>query len=117
MCIACRKLTPRNEMLKLTANHQTNEVVLRSNSKQASDRKICGRSAYLCKNQSCLDQALKGTRLRNALEGRRTKDAPPRRRIAWPLESQLIHTMRTKCTEILETCQNTHIEEGADGRS
>ncbi|MBX9572421.1 MAG: DUF448 domain-containing protein [Candidatus Obscuribacterales bacterium] len=110
-------MSPRNEMLKLTANHSTNEVVFRSETREDWARKVCGRSAYLCKSQTCLDQALKGTRLRNALEGRRTKDAPPPRRVAWPLESQLIHTMRSKCTEILETCQNTHIEEGADGRS
>ena len=108
-------MSSRSEMVRLTVDHATHAVILKSD--PAKDRSISGRSAYVCKKQSCVDQALKGTRLRYALEGRRQKDAPPARRIGWPLESQLIHTMRSKCTEILETCQNTQIEEGADGRS
>lgn len=102
-------------MLQLTVDHATHIVILKT--EKAQDRLVNGRSAYLCKNQSCLEQALKGTRLKHALEGRKQKGSPPLRRVGWPLESQLIHSMRTKCTDILETCQNTQIEEGADGRS
>lgn len=102
-------------MLRLTVDSKTKEVFL--NTKDKGANAISGRSAYLCSTSECVESALKSTRLKHALEGRKTKQAPPKRLIAWPLESQLIHSIRSKCTEDLETCQNTNERRGADGRS
>ena len=72
-----------------------------------SRSKYSGRSAYLCRDAKCLEIALKTTKLKQALEGRKRKGVPSWRKIPWPLEAQLIHSMRTECTDQLKTCQNT----------
>ena len=62
-------------------------------------QKVHGRSVYLCRCSECVEQALKGTRLKGALEGGRGRKDRPRRTVKWPLEPSLIHTLRTSCTE------------------
>ena len=52
-CIGCGELKPRENMIKITKEHKTGELVLNPNSK------TFGRSAYLCYNQSCIEQAMK----------------------------------------------------------
>ena len=52
-CVSCGKIKPRSEMIKITKEHSTNEVVINPNSV------TFGRSAYLCYNQDCIEQALK----------------------------------------------------------
>jgi len=89
-------------MLRLTVDHTTNEVKL-----NIENKSLFGRSAYICQSEACLTQASKNQRLKYALEGRRIKGVAHRRQIAWPLESQLIQLISTKCTEALKTCQNT----------
>ena len=44
-------------MIKITKEHKTGMLILNPNSK------IFGRSAYLCYNQSCIEQALKKNKL------------------------------------------------------
>ena len=105
LCVTCRREKSRNELLRLTFDYKTKQVQL--NGSSAQDRLLNGRSAYLCRQISCVDSALKGNRLRIALEGRKPKGQPSRRQIAWPLASQLVHTVRSMCTDTLETCQNT----------
>ena len=61
-CVGCGELKPRNNMIKLTKDHLTGEIVLNPNSK------IFGRSAYLCYNQSCIEQALKKNKLNRVLK-------------------------------------------------
>ena len=56
-CVACGEMKPRNEMIKITKISSTGEVVVNPNSK------TFGRSAYLCYNQSCIEQALKKNKL------------------------------------------------------
>ncbi|MBX9686395.1 MAG: YlxR family protein [Candidatus Obscuribacterales bacterium] len=109
LCVACRHEYAQSELLRLTFDYKSKSIRLKGESPQ--DRLLCGRSAYLCPKLSCVDQCLKGNRLKIALEGRKPKNSGTKRQVAWPLESQLIHTMRSKCTEILETCQNTHSKE------
>lgn len=75
--------------------------------RDVSRPKYSGRSAYLCRNAKCLETALKTTKLKHALEGRKKKDAPSSRRISWPLESELIQRLRAECTDQVKTCQNT----------
>ena len=49
-------------MIKITKEHITGNVVVNPNSK------TFGRSAYLCYNQNCIEQALKKNRLDKALK-------------------------------------------------
>ena len=61
-CISCGALKPREDMIKITKEHSTNEVVVNPNSK------TFGRSAYLCYNQDCIEQALKKKKINRVLK-------------------------------------------------
>ncbi|MBY0546077.1 MAG: YlxR family protein, partial [Candidatus Obscuribacterales bacterium] len=93
LCLVCRQYFSQDRLLRLTAESTSGSVVL--NQAQRGTARVCGRSAYVCCALSCVEAALKGTRLKQALQGRKLKGAPQKRSVAWPLESQLIHTMRT----------------------
>ena len=49
-------------MIKITKEHKTGKIVLNP------DSKIFGRSAYLCYNHSCIEQALKKKKINRALK-------------------------------------------------
>ena len=49
-------------MMKLTKNHISGDIEINPNSK------IFGRSAYLCYNNQCVEQALKKNKLNKALK-------------------------------------------------
>ncbi len=57
-CVACRKLLDRQQLLKVTRDH-LDGVVLDGG---------MGRSAYLCPNEVCLEEALRRKRLQKALK-------------------------------------------------
>ncbi len=61
-CAACGKLKSRSELIKITKEHISGNIIIQPNSK------IFGRSAYLCYNQKCIDTALKKDRLKKALK-------------------------------------------------
>ena len=61
-CVGCGELKPREEMIKITKEHSTEQVVVNPNSK------IFGRSVYLCYNKSCIEQAFKKNRLQKMLK-------------------------------------------------
>ena len=61
-CVGCGKLEDASQMIKLTKEYKTGEVVMAPNSK------VFGRSAYLCYNQTCITNALKKNRLNRALK-------------------------------------------------
>ena len=61
-CVGCGKLEEASNMIKLTRDHETGEIIKSPNSK------IFGRSAYLCYNQTCIVNALKKNRLGKALK-------------------------------------------------
>lgn len=61
-CINCGELKDRSEMIKITKDSSTGELVLNPNSK------TFGRSAYLCYNQNCIEQAIKKKKLNKALK-------------------------------------------------
>ena len=65
-CVGCGELKSRENMIKLTKNHLTGEIVLNPNSK------TFGRSAYLCYNQSCIEQALKKNKINKVLRTKNT---------------------------------------------
>ena len=61
-CIGCGELKNREDMIRLTKEFKTGEVIVNQNPK------IFGRSAYLCYNQSCIDKALKKNRINRVLK-------------------------------------------------
>ena len=61
-CVGCGVFKPREDMIKITKEHSTEEVVVNPNSK------TFGRSAYLCYNQNCIEQALKKKKLNRVLK-------------------------------------------------
>lgn len=60
-CIYCGNLKKRSELIKITKETVTGNVVIEPNSK------IFGRSVYLCYNQSCIDNAFKKKKINKAL--------------------------------------------------
>ncbi len=52
-CIACGEIKPRSEMIKITKECTSGDVVVQPNSK------TFGRSVYLCYNENCINTALK----------------------------------------------------------
>ena len=56
-CVACRKLFNREQLLKVTRDYQDG-VVLEGG---------MGRSAYLCPNETCLEESCRRKRLQKAL--------------------------------------------------
>ena len=65
-CVGCGELKPRDEMIKITKEYDTGNIVLNPNSK------TFGRSAYLCYNQSCIEKALKKNKLNRVLKTNKT---------------------------------------------
>lgn len=56
-CISCWKTKDRNELIKITAEYRSGKIEINPNSL------TFGRSAYLCYNKSCIEQAFKKNRL------------------------------------------------------
>ena len=67
-CVGCGELKPREELIKITKEHATGKLFVNPNSK------IFGRSAYLCYNQSCIEQALKKNKLNRVLKSSQNVD-------------------------------------------
>ena len=61
-CVGCGEIKNATEMIKLTKNHISGEIRINPNSK------IFGRSAYLCYNNQCIEQALKKNKLNKVLK-------------------------------------------------
>ena len=61
-CVGCGQLKDSKELIKITKNFLTGKVGINENSK------IFGRSAYLCYNKNCIEQAFKKNRLNKALK-------------------------------------------------
>lgn len=52
-CIACGEMKPKSELIKITKEYITGDIVVQPNSK------TFGRSVYLCYNENCINTALK----------------------------------------------------------
>jgi len=61
-CIGCGEIKNRDELIKITKEHQANTLVINGNSK------VFGRSAYLCYNKSCIENAFKKNKLQKILK-------------------------------------------------
>ena len=61
-CVGCGELKPRENLIKITKEHISGNIIVEPNSK------IFGRSVYLCYNKDCINTALKKNRLNKALK-------------------------------------------------
>lgn len=61
-CCFCQKIFNREELIKITLDYKTNELVINPSSK------IQGRSVYICQEKSCIDGAFKKKRIFKALK-------------------------------------------------
>lgn len=61
-CVGCGEFKQKEDLIKITKNYKDGSLVINPNSK------IFGRSAYLCYNQSCIDSALKKSKLNKMLK-------------------------------------------------
>ena len=52
-CIACGEVKPKSELIKITKEYKSGDVVVQPNSK------TFGRSVYLCYNKDCINTVLK----------------------------------------------------------
>ena len=60
-CAGCGELKPREDMIKITKEHLTGEIIVNP------DSKTFGRSVYLCYNQSCIENAFKKNKINRVL--------------------------------------------------
>ena len=61
-CIACGEIFDRKNLIKMTVDYKSKEIVVNP------DNKIFGRSAYLCRSEDCLKLAVKKNRFSRALK-------------------------------------------------
>ena len=52
-CIVCGEFKPLGELIKITKEHASENIVVQP------DSKTFGRSVYLCYNQECINTAIK----------------------------------------------------------
>lgn len=67
-CIGCFETKNRDEMIKITREHETNEIFINPNSK------IFGRSVYLCYNNCCIENSLRKNKLAKFLKADLTSE-------------------------------------------
>ena len=61
-CVGCGGFKPREDMIKITKEHSSAEVVFNP------DSKTFGRSVYLCYNQNCIENAFKKNKINRVLK-------------------------------------------------
>ena len=61
-CVGCGIIKNREDMIKITKEHATDSLVVNGNSK------VFGRSAYLCYNNTCIENAFKKNKLQKILK-------------------------------------------------
>ena len=67
-CAGCNETKPSGQMIKITKNHKTGELVINP------DRFVFGRSLYICKNETCINTVLKKDRICKNLKKILTKE-------------------------------------------
>lgn len=61
LCVGCRQMKNKKELVRIVRTPEGGIEIDRTG-------KRAGRGAYICPDQECLDQAVKGKRLQKALE-------------------------------------------------
>ena len=67
-CIGCNEIKDSKEMLKLTKNFKSGEIIINP------DRFHFGRSVYICKSENCINTAFKKDRVFKNLKKNLTKE-------------------------------------------
>ena len=67
-CVGCGEYKPRENLIRILKTKDGGKLVINPNSK------TFGRSAYLCYNQKCIENALKKSKLNKALKTNATLD-------------------------------------------
>jgi len=67
-CIGCFQDFNREDLIKITREHDTKEIFINPNTK------IFGRSVYLCYNISCIEKSFKKNKLAKFLKADLTDD-------------------------------------------
>lgn len=61
MCVGCREMKPKRELLRVVRSPE-GEIAIDFTGKKS------GRGAYVCRDEACLDRAVKQRQLERALE-------------------------------------------------
>ena len=61
-CVGCGETKPREDMIKITKDYSTGKTII------SPDSKTFGRSAYLCYNQNCIENAFKKNKIYRVLK-------------------------------------------------
>ena len=61
-CAACGKIDDRKNLIKITREHSSSELVVNG------DCKVFGRSAYVCYNAECIENIFKKNKLQKFLK-------------------------------------------------
>ena len=61
-CVGCGKIENRNKLIKVTVSKPLGDIIVNG------DSKTFGRSAYLCYNNSCIENAFRKDRLKKVLK-------------------------------------------------
>lgn len=67
-CVGCGEIKNRSELLKITRENSTGDVVINHSNK------IFGRSVYLCYNNACIEAAFKKNRIAKMLKASMPED-------------------------------------------
>jgi predicted RNA-binding protein YlxR (DUF448 family) len=61
-CISCWQVKDRKDLIKVTSEHTTNDVIINP------DSLTFGRSVYICYNESCIETAFKKNKIAKHLK-------------------------------------------------
>jgi len=61
-CLGCNKILNSEEMIKITKNYKTGEIVVNP------DKYFQGRSVYICRNEECIEKSLKKDKIQRSLK-------------------------------------------------
>lgn len=61
-CVGCNKIKNRDELIKITKENCSDNIIINHSNK------IFGRSAYLCYNNACIENAFKKNRISKVLK-------------------------------------------------
>lgn len=61
-CVSCKEYKDKSELIRLTKDYKSNELQINE------DNSLNGRSLYICKNEKCLETAIKKKKIEHFLK-------------------------------------------------
>lgn len=68
LCSVCRKYKTKNELIKITRDYKTGEIMLNT------DNSIMGRSIYICQSKECIEKFIKNKKSLTTLKAKMTEN-------------------------------------------